>query len=78
MFRLIYANLVQKRVLTNSQKLLVKKQSIDVLKIFFVIIIFIFPFGSFILLGVNFFPIRKYIFPSTFSKYFFDKKNLTF
>ena len=34
MSRLIYANLVQKRVLTDSQKLLVKKQSIDVLKHF--------------------------------------------
>jgi hypothetical protein len=74
MSRLIYANLIQKRVLTDSQKLLVKKQSINLLKTFFLIIIFLFPFGSFILIGVNFFPFRKFIFPSTFLKYFFNKK----
>jgi hypothetical protein len=74
MSRLIYANLIQKRVLTDSQKLLVKKQSINLLKTFFLVIIFLFPFGSFILIGVNFFPFRKFIFPSTFLKYFFNKK----
>jgi len=71
MSRLLYARLIQKRILTDSQKLLVKRQSINVFKSFFVVIIFLFPFGSFMLMAVNFLPIRKYIFPSTFSNHFF-------
>jgi hypothetical protein len=30
------------------------------------------------LIGVNFFPFRKFIFPSTFLKYFFNKKTWQF
>jgi hypothetical protein len=70
MSRLLYAKIVKKRILTDSQKLLIKHQSINVFKTFFVFIIFFIPFGGFILIGVNFLPIRKYIFPSSFLKDF--------
>jgi hypothetical protein len=70
--KLLYANLVKKRKLKDSQKILIKKQSINVFKVFFVVTIFIFPFGSLILIGINFFPFRKYVFPSNFLKYFFE------
>lgn len=77
MCRLIYAMVFQKRILTESQKLIVKNQLKDVLKTLLMVIIFFLPFGSLMLIGISFFSFSKYLFPSAFSKDFL-KKNLTF
>lgn len=74
MCKLIYSNVIKKRILTDSEKILIKNQSIDVLKTLLLVIIFFVPFGSLILIGISFFTFRKYIFPSAFSKSFFIKK----
>lgn len=67
-YNLVKNHIVKGDKLDSNGKEIVIKQFIDILKTLLIIVIFFLPFGSFILIGISFFSISKFIFPSAFSK----------